>query len=183
MSRADDRYPHVTDILRDSGLVDAQWFTDAARDRGTATHLAAQYHDEGRLDRDSIAPEWAGQLAAYELFLKEQRAEVLEVEQFTMNNLHRYCGTYDRVLALPGRSPHFMVDIKNGGTSPWHRIQLAAYVNSRSLVEQGYTKRANLYLKPNGRYQWVEYDRTTDRRDFNVFLAALTVANWRKARG
>ena len=39
--------PSVTEILRSVGLIDATWYTEEARQRGTAVHLACEYWDSG----------------------------------------------------------------------------------------------------------------------------------------
>ena len=41
--------PSVTQILKDAGLIDTTWYTDEARQRGRAVHLAAQFLDEDDL--------------------------------------------------------------------------------------------------------------------------------------
>ena len=60
--------PSVTQILKDAGLIDTTWYTDEARERGRAVHLATQFLDEDDLDWDTVLPQYGGYLAAWERF-------------------------------------------------------------------------------------------------------------------
>ncbi len=62
------------------------------------------------------------------------------------------------------------------GLSDWHRLQTAGYV---ILLGNSY-KRYGLYLTNKGTYA---LDQHRNHRDYNVFLSALTVANWIKRNG
>ena len=165
-----ETWPRVTDILKSAGLIDTTWFTDEARARGTAVHLACQYLDEGCLDEATVAEEIRPYLAAYQRF----RAEVITgewtaIEQPVYHETLRYRGTPDRVFGS------WLYDIKTGGPLAWHGPQLAAYAACLPEI----TRRIGLYLSVDGGYNLVEYK---DRDDWKVFQAALTVHNFKEAR-
>lgn len=164
---------HVTEVLRLAGLVDERWFTEEARDRGTAVHTAARYFDEGDLDDGSVDPSIAAKLGAYRLFIAEMAPEILAVEESVTDHLLGYCGTLDRRLRINDREG--VLDIKCGAESPWHCLQLMFYAHTfnRPMV------RWNLLLSDD-KYKLIEH---RDRRDWRVCLAALTLVQWRNGHG
>jgi len=165
--------PHVTDILRDAGLVDVQWFSDHARERGTALHRATELYDLGDLDPESIDPEIAEPFARYVRFVEEVKPEILGVE-LEVEVPGSYCGKLDKLVRINGREG--IIDQK-GQPSPADPIQLAGYAStfSRPLA------RWNLYLRVSGSYRLVEH---TERRKHDaIWRAALTVAAWRREHG
>lgn len=162
-------YPHVTEILRDAGLVDTTWFTDEARDRGSAVHLATRFLDEGDLDRESLDPTVAPRLAQYERFLLDVRPTIHEIEIPFVDEIYGYQGTPDRILTINGRKG--VLDVKGPSVDDWHGVQLAAYAHAK-----GVGARWNLYLNDD-RYVLVP---RLGRHDWPVFQAALTLRNWRQ---
>jgi hypothetical protein len=179
--------PHVTDVLRDAGLVDTKWFTQEGRDRGTAVHLATQYLDEGRLDEDSLDPTVRPKVQAYRLFKQQCKPQIIEVELHVRSETFGYCGTLDRYLYMD--KEWGILDIKLGGESPWHGVQLAAYkaaLDDRLGAKTpdpmspdrplSTIRRYSLYLDDTG-YKLIP---RTNRNDWKVFIAALTIANWRR---
>lgn len=163
--------PHVTDILRDAGLIDATWFTDWSRDRGTAVHEATRYDDEGDLDESSIDPAVAPRLAAYRAFRRDAQPVIHAIELPVEHDLHGYCGTVDRVVEIAGRRG--VLDIKPPSREPWHALQLAAYAACFDTA----MRRWSLHLHDDETYRLVEH---TDRNDARVFSAALTLVKWRR---
>lgn len=166
--------PRVTEILRGAGLVDSSWFTDEARDRGTAVHQACQYLAERALDWDSLHGSIRGRVSSFNAFLSEMRPEILATEERVESLSHGYRGTPDLRLRLDGREG--VADLKPPTEAPWHAIQLAAYAGAYDRP----MKRWNIYLADTGRYRIVE---RKSREDWKVFLAALTIHNWRGRNG
>jgi len=171
--------PRVTEVLKDAGIVDTRWFTQAVRDRGTAVHAACHYHDEGDLDEASVDPVIAPYLEAYCKFQADHGAVQWEwIECPQQDPLGRYRGTPDRILQA---RPRQLWDIKSGCHFPWHAIQTAAYVN---MLPDPYSyRRFGLYLKKDATYQVREFPREEFARDLGVFNAALTVTEWRTHYG
>lgn len=156
-----------------SGLVPTAHFTDFARERGTAVHLACQYHDEGVLDESTIDEVVRPYLDQYKRFLLESGAGVIAIERELVNEEWGYIGHFDRVLTV--NMVDYVVDIKTGGPQPWHAIQLAAYRAGAGPQ----LRRAGLYLTPNN-YKFIEHQ---DVSDWHVFRAALVLFNWRQRCG
>jgi len=162
-------FPHVTDILKRAGLVDASFFTEEARDRGSAVHAAAHYLDENDLDWSSVNPSVLPRLRQYQKFLDEVKPEILAIEESVVHEALRYCGRYDRRVRIAGREG--LLDLKGPGQAPWHRLQIMYYVACfpRPLA------RWALYLSEE-RYKLIEFK---GREDWEACKAILTLTSWR----
>lgn len=151
-----------------------------ARQRGTAVHRACELHDRGTLDEQSLDPVIVPYLNAYKSFLQQTgfRPELIE-EQFEHPALV-YRGTLDRAGKLGFRRT--LVDIKVvAAIQVASRVQLSAYAElcnrHRILIDE----RRILQLKPNGSYTLTDPYACGD--DFRVFVALLTIKNWRGKYG
>lgn len=177
MAERDPRWPHVTDILREAGLVDARWMQQYHLDRGNAVHLATLLDDEDDLDESTVAPDVDPYLRAYRQFRAENHLEIFAREEFVTHLTMGYCGTLD-IRGLFEWRRHIseaILDLKCGAASCWHPVQLAAYAGTfpRPLA------RYNVYLRDDGRYEVVSH---RGREDWPVFKAALLLGKWRKGR-
>ncbi len=183
----------VTDIIRDCGIVDTTYFTDEARDRGTAVHAATQLSDEGRLDEDSIVdPIISDRLQGYRNWRVDMPWWRIDLREFECKHpLYGYVGHPD-ILAHNLQDPfEAVIDIKPPGEMDWHGLQLAAY--QRAIVAEWDAhgsiqrdnhlplRRFNLYLGAGiGRnYKLVP---RTEPKDWNVFYAAYVVAKFKEGR-
>lgn len=163
-------YPRVSSILAGAGLIDTSFFPEGVAARGTAVHRACEYLDQGDLDEASVDPVIVPAVSAYRRFLAEVRPEILAIEEAVVNETYRYRGTLDRRVRINGREG--ILDLKGICEAPHHGPQLAAYAGcfARPLG------RWNLYI--NGEhYKLIE---RTDREDWRIFLAALTLTNWKR---
>ena len=161
--------PHVTDILARAGLIDTAWFTDEARDKGSALHLATQFLDEGDLDWQTVDPAVLPRLRQYQRFKDEVKPEIVEIEKSVINDALRYCGRYDRRVRIGGREG--ILDLKGPTQAPWHRLQTMLY----SATFQRPMARWALYLSDE-RYKLIEF---TGRDDWEACKAILTLTAWR----
>ncbi len=164
--------PSVTQILKSLGLIDATWYTDEARDRGSMIHLATALDDRGELDESSVDERIAGYLAAWRLFKAESGASFTDIE-IQLYSDYGYAGTPDRIGTLRGRS---VFDIKNGEPEPWHALQTAAYAFGCSAGSAAVMSRYCIYLRDNGTYRLIQHDRSTD---IAVWLSCLNLYNWK----
>ena len=164
--------PRVTAIIREAGLVDESNFTTFARERGTAVHLATQYHDEGTLDESTLDRVIMGRLAAYKKFRQEAGPEILAIEESVVNESLGYRGTLDRRLEIHGAEG--VLDIKPPNEAPWHALQVQFYADCFDRPMRRWT----LHLNDTGGYKLVEHKARTDR---TVCRAIMTVHNWRLA--
>jgi hypothetical protein len=159
----------VTEALTLAGLVDAQWFTEASSARGTAVHAACALDDAGDLDESTVHPAVAPYLSGWRRFRAEMQPEILTIEEGVRHEPYRYRGTLDRRMKLRGIEG--VGDIKTGAPLASHPIQLAAYALTfdRPLARWG------IYLREDGSYR---IEECRDRRDFDVWKAVITVANF-----
>lgn len=165
--------PHVTDILQAAGLVDPTWFTDDARDLGTAVHIACHYLDEGDLDWNSINPNVVLRVRQYQKFRDDMKPEILSIEEDVINEAFHYCGRLDRRLRINGREG--VLDMKGPGRFPWQAIQCAMYAACFNQLLARWT----LHLSDE-RYLLIEHK---GRQDWEIAKAALTLAMWKEAYG
>jgi hypothetical protein len=168
----------VTSVLKAAGLMESRWFHEAATTRGTFVHQALEYLDAGELVEASVDPALQGYVDAYRRFLREcPVGPVVCNEAMFADETLGYAGTIDRVRTV---GPHLaVIDFKTGAAQRWHRVQLAAYAElAKRATQHAVIRRFGLYLRADGSYTFTAY---TDRTDWDVFKACLTVARFQGA--
>lgn len=175
--------PSVTTVLKETRMIDysmiPQDVLQAAAARGTAVHQALAYLDDGELDEDSLDPELTGYLIAYQRFSVEAGFTPTLVEHRVWNRQWMYAGTLDRTGTIGAAL--VILDFKTGLVLPGHALQLAAYL--MCLPEPRRFRRIALKLSGDGSYRVHEFPGKDLRRDFDLFLAALTCRRWQVAEG
>lgn len=171
--------PSVTGIissLYDFRHVDTATLT-AAADFGTAVHRACELHDLQNLDTESLSPPLLPYLSAWERFLAETNAAILEVEKRYHHAMMGYAGTLDRLLTINRRI--VLVDIKTvSRLTPAVGVQLAAYQHLLSSnTQHRAVDRAAVQLKADGSYRFQQF---TDPMDWPVFVSLLTLNTWKR---
>jgi hypothetical protein len=167
--------PSVTGILRDEQFIDATWFTEYSRDRGTKVHQAIEFYDVGDLDEETLDPVLRPYLAAWQRFKEEAHVTIEASEVRLASEVYGFAGTIDKVAAIGNVKA--ILDIKSGQVQPWTGLQLAAY---HILLNEPARKRYAVQLNNDGSYRLHEFK---DRSDRAVFLAALTVHQWKRREG
>lgn len=172
--------PGVTHVLAASGLID---FTGvpidalvAARERGTAVHRMCELDDLGDLDEDSADDALLGYLVAWRKFRAETNFVPDMVEWRVFHPTYRYAGTLDRRGML--FKCDAVADIKTGAPQRATSVQTAAYAMALDPKHGQKLKRYAVHLQEDGNFKLIEYK---DPRDFIVFIAALTLVNWRQS--
>lgn len=169
--------PGVTSVLEDAGLLDFgranQTSLEIARERGRIVHKLTELDDEGDLDDESIEPGFAGYLEGWRRFRRECELILIGVEQKVWHRTYRYAGTRDRRAIVRGVAT--TLDIKTGARQRATGPQLAAY--QAADPEAKNDKRLGVYLQDDGRYDLEHY---TGKSDLSVFLAALTLYNFKR---
>lgn len=114
--------PSVTEVI---GAVLPGWQADSFYlSRGRAMHHACHLADEGRLDWDSVHPEIAGRVRAWQKFREDFPAKVVASETPIGHRIYGFAGTLDRVLESYGEL--IICDLKSS-IAAQVRLQLAAY--------------------------------------------------------
>jgi hypothetical protein len=174
--------PGVTDILRETGL--ARYFGSDPYylERGRYVAQAIDLLEKGRLDRDSLTPEIALRVGAWEKAKEKYGFTVLETETPKYHMTLRYSGTPDAIVLMDGE--RWVIDNKVSDTiNPAVRAQLAGYallhdgVASSSLVT---TKRAALLLMSDGNPRLLP---CTDPSDFGAWINAVSLYSWSQRAG
>jgi hypothetical protein len=179
--------PSATTILQ--GIFPPRFpYPPSAAMRGIRGHRATQFFDEDDLDEEGLDPLVAGYLAGWKKFRRETGFVPTAIEKKVYNELYGYAGTLDRTGTFPNhvaenqdggntsRSRPAVVDIKTGGFVFWHPLQTAAY----ALCLEEPHDRYCVYLKHDGTYSMESH---RDRKDAQVFLAAVTIYKIRKENG
>lgn len=171
----------VTQALTAAGLIDSRWFTEDSAARGTYVHAAIQMHHEGDLDEDSLDPVLSPYFEAYKKFLAETGFELDACEERLCDETLGYAGTLDlrgrirrRGLTYPGID---IIDVKTGSVPPHVGPQTAAYARLLPGDVSRLRWRWALHLRSDATYSLLPLEKRTDEA---VFLAALTVANFKR---
>lgn len=171
--------PSVTTILKEVGLIDfskvPQRILEASQLFGTAVHKACELYDVKNLDEDILDPHLKPYLKGWKKFLKDTAFVITAVEEKVASKKYWYAGRLDRRGYL---DKHTVLDIKtgvdHGVATP---IQLIGYENAYNENHKDKIKqRISVLLNDKGTYKLEPY---TNKGDFSVFVAALTVRNWR----
>ncbi len=166
------KVPGVTGVLHNEGFIDSAWFTEYGRDRGTKVHKAIQLYDADELDEESLDPVLRPYLEAWRRFKEEAHVTIEASEVRLASETYGFAGTIDKVARI-GSTPA-ICDLKTGPVSGWVGLQLAAY---HILLNEPARRRYAVQLNNDGSYRLHEFK---DRSDRQVFLAALTIHNWKR---
>ena len=171
----------VTQAIRETGLMgDTSFYTEQARDRGTAVHAMVEYYDQGDLDEATLDPALAGYLDAYRRFLVDYEPAWQLIEAQRADTTLRYAGTVDRAGRLKGVKHPVVLDVKSGSPEAWHAIQLSAYKHLEAAeLGAALIARYALYLSPDGSYRLVPLP-LADGPDWQMFCASLAIAQWKR---
>ncbi len=139
----------VSQILSEANQVDTRFYTEEGCERGSAVHDGTVAIDSGDLcAEDFNGTELYMYLIAYEKFLKDFTPKWEKIEEIVYCKNLDYGCTVDRVGTINDKP--FTVDLKSGGPSFWHGLQLNAYDLAMNKVN---SKRI-LFLKKNGSYSF-----------------------------
>lgn len=179
----------VTQALREGGLSDenaAQYYTEASRDRGTAIHAALEAWHLGAAC--NLKVEYLPYWLQIERFLTDGGFESESAEIVVHDERVGYAGTYDILGHLKrfNDSGYDLIDIKTGSVPKTVGIQTMGY---RRCLPMASVRRWALQVTPT-RYKLIglnvndttgRIDVLQDRRDEQLFLAALTIAQFKRS--
>lgn len=159
----------VTQILKRAGLIDDRWFSEEARDRGSAVHTLCERYAHGiRFDNTGRPLASLQYVNAFAQFIEDFGAYAIDTETLIYGEIngHRYAGKYDLLAEI--KSKRVLIDIKTGAKAKWHPVQLAAYA-----MQAKPHSAMDLYLKANGTYQasWLTPGQLVDGG--RIFKSAL----------
>jgi hypothetical protein len=141
--------PSVTQTLKDAGVINCFFYSEEARERGSAVHeLCERYANGGRFDEKGRSLETLAYLNAFAAWVRENGVYAISTETTVDHTIDgfRYCGRYDLLAEI--RKERVLVDIKSGAPAKWHVTQTAAYALAVNPA-----KALLLYLKADGSYK------------------------------
>jgi hypothetical protein len=184
--------PGVTSILKAVGIYVPPPMSDEDREfylaRGKAVHAACELLDAGTLDEDSVDPAIAGRVDAYRAFRAQESFRRVGSELRVGSDCYRFAGTPDLLGWISGEFA--IIDLKSAAAPDRATaIQCAAYAKAweechllhgcdTGRVERTYS----LNLRDGGTFRLTRLDKL-EPNAWQVFLAALTVYNWRQRNG
>ncbi len=184
------KVPGVTKVLQAAGLIDfskvPQDILTRALKFGTAVHKATELHDKGRLDPVSVDPAIEPYLNAWFKFLDDTGFIIDHacIEEKVYSEKYRYAGKYDRVGILYDKRA--VIDISTSvDFSDAKALQTAAYkeaYDEGKSIKEKIKQREIVLLKGDGTYALAP-EEFFQKSDFSVFLAALTLYNWKGSHG
>lgn len=109
--------PSVTTILKDVGIIDTAFYTEAARLRGSYAHIACALEDQGMLDWSTLDAVLVPYVEAWVRFKRESGFVPEIIETPMLNESYLYAGTPDVIGELPGMvATRGAVELRNNGT-------------------------------------------------------------------
>lgn len=167
-------WPSVTQVLDPLQQLDGipADVLAAAAAFGTNVHAACHLDNLGELDEATLDTALLPYLTAWRKFQSDVGLVILASEKRVMHGGLRYAGTLDVVGLV--RDARELIDIKSTAAIPRTAgPQTAAY--AEALGEPRIRRRV-VQLRSDGTYRT---ERLTDRGDFNLFISALNLWNWR----
>jgi len=177
-----NKVPGVTSVLEGAGISDFSMVPREvlaqAQALGTEVHNLTELSDKKETIGKEPSDMAMSMLLHYDQFLFDLDVEIVEIEKKVFCEKYMYAGTLDRVAIFKKVSDQpVLFDIKTGQPSMSHQIQTAAYEYAYKKDKRQKMDRYTLYLSSDG-YKLSEPYKS--RQDFDVFLAALTVYNYKK---
>ncbi len=167
----------VTSVLKETGMLVYPQSAMEAMLRGKYVHAATEMIDRGTLDWEILDDTLRPYCEAYQRFIEDKRPEILLSEKPLYHATYLFAGTPDRVVTMDGAT--CLIDAKTGVPHPATAIQLAAYREMVRVSEDiSCSKCFSLHLRDDGTYRLNEIGDM--KRNYNLFLAALTVERWKK---
>lgn len=169
----------ITDVIKDNGFIDEDWYTEEARQRGIVVHSAAALDDHGCLDISSLHPDLRGYLESWRKLRRHLGFEILDIEAILYNPLYLYAGRPDRRIELFGWE--HVIELKTGNPAAWHGYQTAAQDILFGPYSRGFRKRAGAHLQRDGSMAVIVPHENMD--DLGYFLSFNATTQARRLHG
>lgn len=173
---APDSDPSVTTILKGVGMIDARWYTEAGRFRGSTVHEICQFELEGDLDARSVDKRLRGYLNALRSFVKDTGYKAEACERPVRHELLRYTGRPDSWGTFhQGKA---ILDFKTGKVVAATRFQLVGY-NGCLQSPQSYWRLA-VELRRDGKYNLQVYSPKDYLKDWSHWTSMVDLYHLRR---
>lgn len=167
----------VTSVLKEAGMLVYPQSALEAMLRGRYVHAATEMIDRGSLDWEILDDTLRPYCEAYRRFIEDKQPEILLSERPLYHAQHLFAGTPDRVVKMDGAT--CLIDAKTGSPHPATALQLAAYREMVRVSENiACSKCFSLHLRDDGTYRLNEIGEM--KRNYNLFMAALSIVRWKQ---
>ena len=163
----------VSAILKDCGIINNKFYTEAGANNGKRRHLLCELYDKGTLDWGSIGEADLPYLEAWIKFKEENHVEIQGIEVGAYHPLLNYAGTTDRLMLIKGEP--YIGDIKTGAESKATELQLILYGMMFTYAGQR-AKLKTIYLKETGKYK----PREAFYKDEKFAMSAIRINQWKQ---
>jgi hypothetical protein len=191
----------AVNYLADAVEGSAGYFEDLPFDRRAEIYMEAERYPETLRDEKAAKgdriheeleaytgdPKGDPHLIQWESFLKTSGYTIIEREVTLWNRIHGYAGTADW-LAVDPNGEYVLGDTKTGNrVYPDHGIQVEALCRCDTILREDgqeeyfeeYLTGGILHLKPKSWWWYPLADADVQDRNWNAFLAAKTISDWR----
>lgn len=173
--------PGVTTVLKVAGITQDYSMIKPSvlenkRDLGINIHMATEMDDLGL---DVTEPDFIPYIEGWRNFKKDTNYQSILAEKPVYSKKYRYAGTIDRYGMVYGEPA--IIDLKTTSIVDMQSVgpQTAAYQNALSeYTKEKAKKRYIVKLDPKLK-QGYKLIPCTNKSDFQVFLNALNIYNWR----
>lgn len=180
------KYPSVTQILKEAGITNydgiAPDILEAAADFGTAVHRATALWDANNLNEKMLDPELRPYLDSWIKYRRDTGLIIIAIEPEIISKKYGVIGHPDRIVFILGRKT--VLELKSTAVlMPSTAIQTAGYqgiYNEGKPIKDKIKDRKGVLLTPTGIPKIEPYK---DKGDWSVFLAALTITNYKRRIG
>lgn len=162
---------------------------DAAGERGSLIHELCERYvlEHGAIRLDEYDSDIVNAVALYANWIDTMKPEFIAVEGVVYNRRHRYAGTMDMLVDLPGYGP-VVIDIKSGrGVYGSAALQQTAYRRAEFIAvgddEVPMPKTRGAFVLHLQKTQWRLLPVETGRGSWSAFLHALHTAYWIAGEG
>lgn len=172
-------------LHRQSGQVISAWIMERAAAFGTAFHQGAKYLITGQgINWSGLNPILEPALRRFDVWRRENVAEVLLCEQPMYSRRYDYAGTPDLVCRLvSSKKRHIaLIDFKTGLYGASVEAQVAAYeqLYRENYGYKGFIDRHVLYVSRDG--EQLDFVAMADKTAFQYFLNKLHAYRWEQGR-
>ncbi|MFC1740176.1 hypothetical protein ACFL0N_01695 [Pseudomonadota bacterium] len=162
---------------------------DAAGDRGSLIHELCERYvlEHGAIRLDEYDSDIVNAVALYANWIDTMEPEFIAVEGVCYNRRHRYAGTMDMIVDLPGHG-RVVIDIKSGrGVYGSAALQQTAYRRAEFIAvgddEIKMPKTRGAFILHLQKTQWRLLPVETGPASWSAFLHALHTAYWIAGEG
>jgi hypothetical protein len=173
--------PHVTRVLEGAGLIDYRFLGERREvylARGRAVHDATACDDEHRLTEGAVPPSIRGYVEAWRAFKRDYAFVPALIERRVFHEQYGYAGTLDRTGCVRDGT-EWILDLKSGIAPAAVGCQLAAY--AACLPHPRAHRRRCIELHEDGSYKVIPFETADYQRDFERFVAALSLFRTRSS--